>query len=365
MFTTTTLLLIFSFINLSVCENISLEEVYKKGIKSYSRKDWSDCVIQFEETITLYKLCKNIILNCRHKCKSQPHQNLVQDDFEDLKFYENVFFISNCIMVCQETEFSRVSLKIDISDYVLTKMINLEPYEYLQVCYYQTNQLKKAASAAATYLIFHPDDSIMRSNLQQFMRLAKLSPDEIVHLEAEQYTLLYDLAMKSYSKKDWLETVEHLENSVKKYLSSEESCRAECQKLPEQEWSSELMITLSNAIAALIHCQQKCQKRLKSVGYISGIDFLSEALNYLQICYYNLDKIQEAAEATASFLLLKPDDEVMLENKEIYSNFTEPEAFVVRSEIQYYLKRDNYEKELLELYVHKNPNLHSPKTNYI
>lgn len=340
-------------------EKISLEKIYKNGVEAYLREDWTECVVQFEESLNLYKLYKAIINSCRQKCKSFPYKYHIKEDMEDLKIYERFFHINNCLMTCQDTELEKVSLKSNIPDAVLSKMMNLQPYEFLHICYYQTNHLEKATNAAATYLIAHRDDKVMLSNLQQYLELSKMNTYDLVNLEAEKYMLLYDLALKTYSEKKWSQTIDHIEAAIKNYMTSEDNCRAECDQLPEQEWAQEFIMTISNAISSLLSCRQHCQTKLKAIEYDTGEEFLAQALNYLQISYYNIEKFDNAAQATETYLSLKPDDQNMLANKKIYLGLADDTSFVPRSDIMYYIKRDTYEKDLIKLYLEEHNDIYN------
>ena len=46
---------------------------------------------------------------------------------------------------------------------------NKKPYDYLQLCYYQTNQLQQAANAAYTNYVYNQDNNIMKENLNFYM----------------------------------------------------------------------------------------------------------------------------------------------------------------------------------------------------
>lgn len=45
--------------------------------------------------------------------------------------------------------------------------------------------MMKAASAAFTYLVVHPDDTIMQSNLKHYSKLDEVDMDKIVNYEAK------------------------------------------------------------------------------------------------------------------------------------------------------------------------------------
>lgn len=51
--------------------------------------------------------------------------------------------------------------------------------------YFQTKDMMKAASAAFTYLVMHPDDKVMQSNLRHYSKLDGVEMSEIINYEAK------------------------------------------------------------------------------------------------------------------------------------------------------------------------------------
>lgn len=338
---------------LSVCHSLkllSLQKTYEKGVRAYSNEKWSECIYQFEESLHLYKLYKSVTVNCRMKCNSQSDVSVIKENIGDLKLYETFFLRKDCLIRCLNREFENLHLQKALDDSVLHNMQERKPYEYLHICYFQMFALQKAASAAHTHLIAHPDDKTMAANLKYYLEQPEVDINEVVDLESDDYVVLFKLGLKAYSKNNWAETVANMEEVLNDYFSTEYICRVECEHQPEQEWASEFFVGMSNNIAALLHCQQQCQDKLKPLHYDSGVEFIADVLNYIQISYYKLDRLNDAAKAVASYLALLPYDEDMLANRQIYSSLTDETAFTERSEIIYYYKRDAYEKNLINLF---------------
>ncbi|KAI5640583.1 cartilage-associated protein-like [Phthorimaea operculella] len=331
----------------------SLDKAYQKGTEAYKGERWSECIKNFEESMHLYKLYKTITGNCRLNCNSKQYETQVKDNIEDLQFFEKYFNMRNCLKVCKEFGFEDVNLQSDVSDFTLHAMQSRKPYEYIHMCYYQMNMLPKAASSVFTFLVAYPDDETMQQNLQYYLDQPEVDANEIVDLQSEDYAVLYKLGIEAYKNKNWKEAIASMEEVITDYLSSENNCRVECERQPEQEWSPEFVITLSNTMASLLNCHQTCQERLKLLGYGSGVEFLADVLNYIQISYYHIDSINQAAKAVASYLVLLPNDPDMLSNKKIYTATVGTEAFIERSDIVYYFRRrhkrrlrDNPENEV-------------------
>lgn len=328
----------------------SVDKPFHKGIKAYKDERWSECIAQFEESLHLYKLYKSIIVNCRTKCNSQDFEPIVKEDIGDLKAYEIIFHRKLCLSKCKENGFKELNLQSDIGDSVLNNMQARKPYEYLHICYFQMNMMPKAASSAYTYLIANPGDEKMSQNLQYYIQQPEVDANEVTDFLSDDYQVLYKLGLNAYHKKNWVDAVANMEEVLIDYISSENSCRAECEHQPEQEWSPEISITISNHIASLLHCQQQCQDMLRVLNYSSGVEFVADVLNYIQICYYNLGRVNDAAQATTTYLMLLPDDEDMLFNKHIYTSIADAKSFTERSDVAYYYKRDKYEKKLIQLF---------------
>ncbi|CAB3240670.1 unnamed protein product [Arctia plantaginis] len=329
---------------------ISLDKTYEKGVKAYTDERWSRCIEKFEESLHLYKLLKSVVMNCRLKCASKVYESYVKQDIEDLKIYETYFNRRNCINQCQDIGFRAINLKSIPEEYVLSKMHARKPYEYLHMCYFQMHMFQKAASAAYTYFLAHPDDNVMKGNIQYYLDQPEVDTTEVMDLEGDDYVILYNLGINSYFKKNWAETVASMEEAIKNYIASENQCRVECEHQPGQEWSSEFVITLSNNMASLLHCHQLCQDKLSLLKYHSGVEFLTDILNHLQMSYYHLEKLEDAVEAVKTYLILKPNDEDMLANEKFYGDLVEKKIESQRSDVTGYFARDKYEKELLNLF---------------
>lgn len=343
-------LLTYSCVNTMKLKLPSVDNTYEQGVLAYSNERWSKCIEYFEESLHLYKLYKSVVNNCRLTCNSQQYKSKIKENIEDLKIYESFFVKRDCLNECQENGFNDIQINSTIQDSTIFNLETRRPYEYLHVCYFQMNALPKAASAVFTHLVINPNNEQMQGNLRYYIEQPEVDANEVVDLQSEDYKVLYKLGIQAYKNSNWGETIANLEEVVSDYILSENMCRADCERQPAQESSPEFVVTVSNNIASLLHCRQQCQDKLSLLGYHSGVEFLADVLNYIQISYYRLDRYKEAAKTTASYLVMLPNDADMLQNKFIYSTLVEESAFEERSDIVHYSKRDEYEKELLYLF---------------
>lgn len=332
-------------------ESVKLSAVknkYHKGVKAYTDERWTECIAQFEESISLYRVYRKRIINCRLKCNRNQYNSEIQNNIEDLKIYELLLKKTVCLKQCIGSV-ADTHLQEEFQD-IIPIMSARKPFEYLHVCYFQMNALPKAASAAYTFHFGHPDDITMLNNVKYYSQQPEVDVNEIEDLLIENFMIYYKNGKDAYNKNDWEKTITNFEEAIKDYFSVENNCRAECELQPDQQISSEFFITIANNIASLLHCQQQCQDILKKFSYQSGIEFLTDVLDYLQISYYYTKDYEGAAEAVSTYMVMIPDAEDMIENKKFYSSFVDKEAFVNRSDIVYYFKRDTYEKMILNLF---------------
>uniref|UniRef100_A0A2A4K065 Leprecan-like alpha-helical domain-containing protein n=1 Tax=Heliothis virescens TaxID=7102 RepID=A0A2A4K065_HELVI len=318
----------------------SLDKTYLKGIKAYSDERWSLCIEKFEGALHLYKLYKSVVINCRIKCNSQVYESQVKEDIDDLRIFEKYFNKRDCLNKCQDKEFANLNLNKTLDESILHDMQSKKPYEYLHVCYFQQRMFQKAVSAAYTYLVANPNDETMQSNVKYYIEQPEIDVNDIMDMESEDYVIMYNLGKKSYNQENWAETAVNMEEVLKGYFVSENNCRVECERQPGQEWSSEFVITMSNNMASLLHCRQQCQDKLRPLKYNSGVEFIADVLNYLQVAYYHLEKLEDAARAVASYLALMPEDEDMLENIKFYSKQVKEDIDDLRIFEKYFNKRD-------------------------
>lgn len=328
----------------------SIGKAYEKGVAAYSNEQWSECITQFEDSLHLYKLYKSVIGNCRQKCNNRKYDPITTENIDDLIVFEKFFRRRDCLTKCHDKMFGELKIENNPDDKVLDNLKNRKIYEYLHICYFQMYALSKAASAAYTYLTAHPDDNQMEQNLKYYLQQPEVDVKEIVDMESKKYEDLYKVGVNAYESSKWLETVTAMEEVIFQYMSWEHTCRADCEYQPEQEWSPEFVITVSNNMASLLHCRQQCQDGLKNLNYNSGNEFIAELLNYLQMSYYKLNKLNKAATSVASYLVFYPDDSDMIKNKEYYTSINENQVFEERSDIVYYFKRDSFEKQILSLF---------------
>ena len=113
----------------------NFEELYGIGTRAYLDNDWDNCITYIEKSLEKYKLFQQSTARCKLKCKEMGRniKPIYPENIEDLHFYEKM--IKNTLCLLQNCEY----LKEDIHKDVIKSFTEKEPYQYLQLCYYQAS----------------------------------------------------------------------------------------------------------------------------------------------------------------------------------------------------------------------------------
>ncbi|XP_009328291.1 PREDICTED: prolyl 3-hydroxylase 3, partial [Pygoscelis adeliae] len=231
-----------------------------------------------------------------------------------------------------------------------------EPYNYLQVAFFQLKKLDQAVSAAHTFFVANPQHLQMREDIEKYRRMSGVKSDNFRDLEATPHWEAYEAGVQHYNADEYLQAVARLEESLTEALSALEECRALCEGPWEDEddEEEEMQPGLYEAIAAhyiqVLKCRQQCVLEIATKpGRISATeDFIPSHLDLLQFAYDQVGNQALAAECAASYLLFYPTDEPMLEKMKQYRTVLgEDTAVTARESIQHYVQRSLMEKKLI------------------
>ncbi|NXE13150.1 P3H3 hydroxylase, partial [Lophotis ruficrista] len=232
-----------------------------------------------------------------------------------------------------------------------------EPYNYLQVAFFQLKKLDQAVSAAHTFFVANPQHLQMREDIEKYRRMSGVKSDNFRDLEAVPHWEAYEAGVQHYDADEYPKAVARLEESLTEALSALEECRALCEGPWEDEDEDEeedMQPGLYEAIAAhyiqVLKCRQQCVLEIATKpGRISATeDFIPSHLDLLQFAYDQVGNQALAAECAASYLLFYPTDETMLEKMKQYrTELGEDTTVTARESIQHYVQRSLVEKKLI------------------
>jgi hypothetical protein len=170
-------------------------ELYRLGKEAYLSNRWAKCVDLIQKALAAYARRNKATIACRRKCTVEAEATTLSpdEDVDDLGFYEKLLRKALCIVGCMNQADAEVPHDVD------REFKSKEPYNYLQLCYYQASSigirsksnsntihsfesacqekdLIRAASSAYTFLASNPDDDVMRANLDFYLQRAELEP---------------------------------------------------------------------------------------------------------------------------------------------------------------------------------------------
>ncbi|XP_054023668.1 prolyl 3-hydroxylase 3 [Dryobates pubescens] len=232
-----------------------------------------------------------------------------------------------------------------------------EPYNYLQVAFFQLKKLDQAVSAAHTFFVANPQHLQMRDDIKKYQRMAGVKSDNFRDLEPTPHWEAYEAGVQHYNADEYLQAVVRLEESLKDALLALEECRALCEgpwEDEEEEEEEEMQPGLYEAISAhyvqVLKCRQQCVLEIATKpGRISATeDFIPSHLDLLHFAYDQVGNQALAAECAASYLVFYPTDEQMLKKMKQYRvELGEDTAVTAREDIQHYVQRSLMEKKLI------------------
>jgi len=333
--------------NIEKVENFEI--LYKQGQEAYLENDFKLCVVKMEAALIDYKHYTKVISTCKLEChqKTQSKQTVVKHILEMMPF-EKLIQETLCLMKCKEHHFSR-NREEYASAATRSDFEKKKPYDYLQICYYQTGQHQKAANAAYTNHVYNTDYQTMRDNLNFYKNLPEVNTDKIIDIEEEDYVKMYFKGTDLYDEKNWKFMVIEMENALKTYYLAEETCRIECDKPFDMGWYPDFKSSVANHFTFCLKCKMNCASTLNNFRGEIIDNLVPTFYHYLQFGYYNIGNMNEAARCAATYLYMMPDSKEMKDNVDYYKfeEKVEEKWFQPRPEAINYVYRDNDEEALL------------------
>ncbi|KAK7067091.1 procollagen-proline 3-dioxygenase activity protein [Halocaridina rubra] len=330
---------------------MSYDFLYREGVDSYLSEKWESCVKNIEMALEDWHWWRENIIRCRRDCSKEGRDGVLYSSglSEDESFMEKTVRSTLCLVKCKKAVFGsrmdRVAEGHVDEDFDMRK-----PYDYLQLCYYKLDKIKEAADAAATVLAQKPEHEVMKNNLKFYLTKDDIPPESVVNRELKKYGRLYIQGNTAYNNNDYAGTINLMEESLREYYRADDDCRKLCEKPFDQGWFPDFISSVANHYTFTLRCKRRCAFQLSNL-YGEPIEhFFASYFNYLQYSYYQEGEYKKAYESVASALVLTPDDEVQLRNKEFYikENAEAEELLVPRKDVLEYKKQLDFEEKMIE-----------------
>lgn len=333
----------------------NFEELYLEGKEAYLDNNYKQCVTKIEAAIKDFKFYTDTVSSCKLKCskKSESVPSVVKNT-PDIVPFEKLIHETLCVMKCKQKTLSRTRVE-NIDEKTRTEFETKKPYDYLQLCYYQTGDQQSAADAAFTNLVYNSDHEAMRENLKFYMALPEVDENIVKNMESPAYVEKYLEGTDHYRSEDWKKLIDTMEEALKEYLLAEELCRVNCDKPFDMGWYPDFKSSVANHFTFCLKCKMNCAENLNNFNGEYMDDLLPSFYHYLQFAYFKVGSVEKAAQCTGTYLYLNPGQEDM-EGNEVYYREVEgvnDKWFLPREEAVAYVERDQDEEALLN-FIEKN-----------
>ncbi|GCB74973.1 hypothetical protein scyTo_0018933, partial [Scyliorhinus torazame] len=168
----------------------------------------------------------------------------------------------------------------------------------------------------------------MRESLERYKQMEGVKESHFIDREMRPYMEAFNIGLKQYDEEQYLLAIDSFEEALKQYWLAEAECRAYCQG-PQQldantspSSSFHLYELIADHYIQVLQCGHDCIRELATrAGRLSPIEnYLPMHYDFLQYSYFKVDNYEKALETTKSYLLIRPDDEDMLQNLDYYQS---------------------------------------------
>ncbi|XP_073435859.1 cartilage-associated protein [Dendrobates tinctorius] len=198
-------------------ETKSYETLFIRAVRAYNGENWRTSISDMEMALPdFFKAYQECIAACEGSREIK--------EFKD--FYQSVadhyIEVLKCKISCES------KLTPVIGGYVVDKFV-ATMYHYLQFAYYKLNDVRNAAPCVASYLLFDPDDQVMKQNLiyyQYHMEKWELSernfkprPEASLYYNiTTKQKELYEFALQNIVDDDEGDVVEYLDELLEEHF---------------------------------------------------------------------------------------------------------------------------------------------------
>ncbi|RUS82121.1 hypothetical protein EGW08_010133, partial [Elysia chlorotica] len=291
------------------------EELYSGGVTAYNNHLWYSCASKLERAVNGYKLYARIVSDCRLDCKRNPSQSKLSNlssSVENFDILASFLIASDCLRRCADENFGYKY--VPISRWALNIFRERKAYEYLQFCYHKLDQPKKAASAAYTYFLSHPEDETSKKNVVYYRDGARVAESDFLDMEMVPYKMFFLVRALVLPLTVTLSDLPHqITLLIIMYIPTFLTF-INC---PLTVATHHLSACISDWMLRILTCQSQCEKELSKVFVEPTDGFVRDMYSYLQYAYASLQRFDKAVVAAANFLVFDPEHKGMLENKKI------------------------------------------------
>ncbi|XP_049277526.1 cartilage-associated protein-like [Anopheles funestus] len=336
----------------------SFIDQYEQGVQAYLSNEWEDCVYFLERALEGYRTYYESVANCRMECEYAARDVKHRGDFlhssniDNLQHYELILRRTLCLSKCARKYaiYRYLPFSEDFDGHYMDIFHEQKVYPYLYACYVKSNRVTLAASAAYTFMVKHPSDTVMKKNFEEAIEMPGVDRDEIHDLEEKKFVPLLIGGIVDEQETNWERAIERLESSIKQYIFDENECRAFCEGEFDHGFLPDFITAIGNHFTNALYCKRNCTSNMGMVRGKYYENLFPRHYQHLQKAYYHVKQYEESYRAGMSYLLFHVDDLQMPEalktieteaKGSVTANFFKP-----RREAVEYNERMQYEEKL-------------------
>ncbi|XP_064634488.1 prolyl 3-hydroxylase 1-like isoform X2 [Lineus longissimus] len=333
--------------------DITFETLYTEGKDAYYEERWAECVSFVLKSLEDYKFYRRNLAHCRLSCRAQTGSLVKKKrkdigDNLDMLFFYGAVQNSDCNRRCHKKLFGR---RREVTDQETLKAFEtLEPYNYLQLCFFRLGNIKQAASSAYTFYLANRDHEIMLKNIHNYRKMDGIKDSDFVSFEEENHVELFLKGVAAHEEGDWLEEIDLMEKGLQAFYAAHEECDVLCEGPFDHKGSADFYSAIADHYINVLKCKEKCPVKLSTIYGKYTADHLSNYYHYLQYAYFQAGDIHSASHCVGTYLMYKPRDQTMLVNKKLYMTLgMTAETFKPRDDAIKYHTGKSHEAEVIKM----------------
>uniref|UniRef100_UPI00358EE4A7 cartilage-associated protein-like n=1 Tax=Myxine glutinosa TaxID=7769 RepID=UPI00358EE4A7 len=304
-----------------------IEATYRRGLNAYAAEDWRECVSSLELSLRQHRFLRDSQGFCRRNCSdvtpwhnegelgvSLRQRSRVMPVDPETRYFGAFIHRADCLRRCRE---GLPAFRMpQPSARMLQDFQQRNPYQYLLVAYFKTNNMPKAVASAYTFIQKNPENNIARKNMHFFLKQPGVSESYIKDLESEEYEVLYHSAVHAYNKGEHEKCANEMERALRGYLAAFEECTLGCEGPREVHSMEDFYKSIADRYVEVLFCKTRCEKQLLPVSLdLPPHKFLATMYHYLQFVYHKLGNFQGSVRAIEDYLLFDPTDRIVRQNQ--------------------------------------------------
>ncbi|XP_054669292.1 prolyl 3-hydroxylase 3 isoform X2 [Grus americana] len=187
--------------------------LYADGVRAYFARDWGRAAELLQRALHSYAGLRAARRACRAACRREAAfvGGPTGAGPWEAALFGRVLQRADCLQHCLGQRLGAAPSAHRASHAIRRDFEQREPYNYLQVAFFQLKKLDQAVSAAHTFFVANPQHLQMREDIEKYRRMSGVKSDNFRDLEATPHWSIQHYVQRSLMEKKLIYYgVEHL-----------------------------------------------------------------------------------------------------------------------------------------------------------